>query len=92
MERHSVRYASRGSTGVASAVGQRRRHSSKPRSMRTPAHGPCLNICTLRVRRWVWPWSPGLAIETADLPWTGWTEDAIQVKARARARLGGGQL
>jgi hypothetical protein len=23
-------------------------HGSKPRSMRTPAHGPCLNICTLR--------------------------------------------
>jgi hypothetical protein len=23
-------------------------HGSKPRSMRTPAHAPCLNICTLR--------------------------------------------
>jgi hypothetical protein len=32
IERHSVRYASRGSTGVASAVGAAERHASKPRS------------------------------------------------------------
>jgi hypothetical protein len=59
MERHSVRYASRGSTGVASAVGQRRRHRSKPMSKRTPAHGPCRNICTLRRRRYLGAWGGG---------------------------------
>jgi hypothetical protein len=32
-------------------VGQRRRHGSKPEvDANPPAHGPCLNICTLRGR------------------------------------------
>ena len=32
------------------------------------------------VRRWVWPWSPSRPSMAINLPWTRWTEDAIEVK------------